>query len=132
MFDLRHRQYIRILLIEEEGLVRASLVALVTSWKGFNVVAQAATKVEALEQFRRVDPDVVLLSLEGTEDATLVPEISRACGRTRLLVLLSHGPEDLRLVITGLAKRVMAKTQHPEELKKAIQDIYGKGRTRRR
>jgi DNA-binding NarL/FixJ family response regulator len=132
MFDLRHGQYVRILMIEEESLVRASLVALVTSWKGFHVVAEAATKVEALEQFRHVDPDVVLLSLAGTEDATLVPEISRVCGRTRLLVLFSHCPEDLRLVITGLAKRVMTKTQHPEVLKKAIQDIYGKGRTRRR
>ena len=132
MFDLRHRQNIRILLIEEESLVRASLVALVTSWKGFHVVAEAATKVEAVEQFRRVNPDVVLLSLAGTDGASLVPEISRACGRTRLLVLLSHCPEDLRLVITGLAKRVVAKTEHPDKLKKAIQDIYGKGRTRRR
>jgi len=119
-------------MIEEESLVRAALVALVTSWKGFHVVAEAATKVQALKQFLRVDPDVVLLSLEGTKDATLVPAISRACGRTRLLVLLSDCPEDLRLVITGLAKRVVAKTEHPEELKKAIQDIYGKGRTRRR
>jgi len=119
-FDRSHRQYIRILLIEEEDLVRASLVALVTSWNGFHVVAEAATKVEALEQFRRVHPDVVLLSLAATEDATLVPEISRACGRTRLLVLLSDCPEDLRFVITGLAKPVVAKTEHPEELKKAI------------
>jgi len=126
-----HRQYIRILLIEEEGLVRASLVALVTSWKGFHVVAEAATKVEALEQFRRVHPDVVLLSIAGTEDATLVPEISRACGRTRLVVLLSHCPEDLRLVIAGLANRVVAKTGHPEELKKAVEDVYGKAWTRK-
>src|SRR5215510_4830935 len=126
-----HRQYIRILLIEEEALVRASLVALVTSWKGFRVVAEAATKVEALEQFRRLDPDVVLLSVEGTEDATLVPEICCACGRSRLLVLLSHCPEDLRLVITALAKRVVAKTERTEELKKAIRDICGKVRTRR-
>src|SRR5262245_43941931 len=132
MFDLTHQQYIRIQLIEEEGLVRAALVALVTSWEGFHVVAEAATKAEALEQFRRVDPDVVLLSLAGTDDATLVPEISRACGRTRLLVLLSHCPEDLRLVMRGLANRVVAKTEHPEALKKAIQDIYGKGPTRRR
>jgi DNA-binding NarL/FixJ family response regulator len=132
MFDLKHRQYIRILIIEEEGLVRAALVALVTNWEGFHVVAEAATKVETLEQFRHADPDVVLLSLAGPEDATLVPEISRACGRTRLLVLLSHCPEDLRLVITGLAKRVVAKTEHPDQLKRAIEEIYGEGRTRRR
>jgi hypothetical protein len=56
MFNLRHRQYIRILMIEEESLVRAALVALVTSWKGFHVIAEAATKVQALEQFRRVAP----------------------------------------------------------------------------
>ena len=132
--DVRFRdgQYIRILIIEEEVLVRAALVALVKSWKGFRIVAEAATKAEALEQFRRVHPYVVLLSLAGTKDAALVPEISRACGRTRLLVLFSHCPEDLRLVMRGLAKRVVAKTEQPEELKKAIQDIYGNGRTRRR
>jgi len=48
-------------------------------------------------------------------------------GRTRLLVLLGHCPKDVRLIITGLAKRVVAETQCPEELKKAIQDIYAKG-----
>ena len=112
-------------MIEEEVLVREALVALVTSWEGFAVVAEAATKVEALEQYRRVDPDVVLLSLAGAEDATLVPEISRACGRTRLVVLFSHCPEDLRLVMRGLAKRVVAKTENATELKKAIQDVFG-------
>src|SRR5262249_57591755 len=124
MLDLRHQQYIRILLIEEEVLVRAALVAVVTSWKGFDVVAEAATKVEALEQCRRVDPDVVLLSLAGAEDATLVPEISRACGRTRLVVLFSHCPEDLRLVMRGLAQRVVPKTQHPPHLTKTIQHLH--------
>ena len=119
-------------MIEEEVLVRTALVALVTSWEGFDVVAEAATKVEALEQYRRVQPDVVLLSLAGTEDATLVPEISRACGRTRLVVLISHCPEDLRLVMRGLAKRVVAKTENPKELKKAIQDVYSSPSSRER
>src|SRR5262249_16887589 len=119
------------LIIEEEDLVRTALVALVTSWEGFHVVAEAATKGEALEQFRRVDPEVVLLSLAGAEDAALIPEISRVCGRTRLLVLISHCPEDLQSVICGLAKRVVGKTEHPEELRKAIQSICGKGRARR-
>jgi len=119
-------------MIEEEVLVRTALVALVTSWEGFDVVAEAATKVEALEQYRHVQPDVVLLSLAGTEDATLVPEISRACGRTRLVVLFSHCPEDLRLVMRGLAKRVVAKTENPTELKKAIQDVYSGPSSRER
>jgi len=92
--------------------------------EGFHVVAEAATKVEAFEEFHRVDPDVGLLSLAGTEDAVLVPEISHACGRTRLLVLLSHCPEDLRPVIAGLAKHVVVKTEDPEELQKAVQDIH--------
>ena len=48
MLHLRHRQHIRILLIEEEVIVRATLVALVSSWEGFHIVAEAATKVEAL------------------------------------------------------------------------------------
>jgi DNA-binding NarL/FixJ family response regulator len=115
-------------MIEEESLVRAALVALVTSWKGFHVVAEAATKVQALEQFRRVDPDVVLLSLEGTKDATLVPAISRACGRTRLLVLLSDCPEDLRLVITGLASALSQKPNAPRYSRKPFRTYMAKDR----
>ena len=42
-------------MIEEQLLVRAALVALVRSWEGFHVVGEAATKVEALKQFRRLD-----------------------------------------------------------------------------
>ena len=49
MFDLRHRPYIRILVIEEEGLVRAALVALVTSWEGFHVVGEAALETKAFD-----------------------------------------------------------------------------------
>ena len=70
MLNLRHQQCIRILLIEEESLVRGALVALVTSWEEFHVVAEAATKAEALEQFRRVDPDVVLLSRRTRDNLT--------------------------------------------------------------
>jgi DNA-binding NarL/FixJ family response regulator len=55
MFQSGEQQTIRILLIEEQVLVRAALVALVRSWEGFHVVAEAATKVEALKQFRRRD-----------------------------------------------------------------------------
>jgi DNA-binding NarL/FixJ family response regulator len=62
MFQSGDQQTIRILLIEEEVLVRAALVALITSWEGFDVVAEATTLVESLEQCRRLDPDVVLLS----------------------------------------------------------------------
>src|SRR5262245_30770972 len=58
---------VRVLLLEEEALVRAALQALVTSWEGFEVVAEAATKDEALQQLRRSEPHVILLSLGGTD-----------------------------------------------------------------
>ena len=119
-------------MIEEESLVRAALVALVTSWKGFHVVAEAATKVQALEQFRCVDPDVVLLSLEGTKDATLVPAISRARFARPVITSRKSSGQSLRSTRRRVRPHVVAKTGHPEELKKAIQDIYRKGRTRSR
>src|SRR5215470_16227964 len=38
---------VRILLMEEEALVRAALQALVASWPGFQIIAEASTKDEA-------------------------------------------------------------------------------------
>jgi DNA-binding NarL/FixJ family response regulator len=130
---LRQQESIRILVIDEEHLVRASLKALVTSWEGFQVVGEAASKRKFVKQLSRLEPDVVLLSLPGSDevDNRTAHDIARAYGSTRLLVLIADGHEEFRSELLRLRIRVALKTEDPIEVQKTIQNIYATSRGRR-
>ena len=118
---------VQILLVEEEALVRAALQALVTSWPGFHVVAEAATRDEAAQLLRRFQPNVVLVSLGGIEDSDLkvVRELTAISGRARLLTLVGDCNKDFRLqIIRYGARGVVLRSKPASELQKAIQTIH--------
>ena len=106
---------VQILLVEEEALVRAALQALVTSWPGFHVVAEAATRDEAGQQLRRVQPHVVLVSLGGIEDSDLktVRELTAISGHARLLTLVGDCNKDFRLQIIRNGARGVVLRRKP-------------------
>src|SRR5215831_16841562 len=122
-----HDSVVQFLLVEEEALVRAALQALLTSWPGFHVVAEAATRDEAAQQLRRAHPHVVLVSLGGIEDSDLkiVRELTAIAGRARLLTLVGDCNKDFRLqIIRYRARGVVLRSKPASELQKAIQTIH--------
>jgi len=126
MSGLRQQESIRILVIDEEHLVRASLKALVTSWEGFQVVGEAASKHKAIKQLYRLEPDVVLLSLPASDevDNRTVHDISQVYGSARVLVLIGDGHEEFRSQLLRLGTRVLLKTQDPIQVQRTIQTIH--------
>jgi DNA-binding NarL/FixJ family response regulator len=126
MSTLREQESIRIMVIDEEHLVRASLKALVTSWEGFQVVGEAASKREAVKQLDRLELDVVLLSLRGSNEveSRTVHDIAQVCGSARLLVLIPDDHQEFRSQLLRLGTRVLLKTQDPIEVQRTIQTIY--------
>src|SRR5262249_8550921 len=117
------RPSIRTLVIDEEHLVRASLKALVTSWEGFQVVGEAASKHKAIKLLDRLKPDVVLLSLPASDevDNRTVHDIAQVYGSARLLVLIGDGHEEFRPQLLRLGTRVLLKTQDPIQVQRTIQ-----------
>jgi DNA-binding NarL/FixJ family response regulator len=121
------RNSVRILLVEEEALVRAALQALLASWPGFDVVGEAATKDDALQQLRRCDAHVVVFSIGGTEDGDLkiIGDVAAASGHARLLVLAGECNRDFRLQIVRYGARgVVLRSRPASELQKAIQTVH--------
>src|SRR5262245_19912595 len=83
---------VRILLVEEEALVRAALQKLLESWTEYEVVGEAGSKEETLEMLQPLDPDVLLLTLAGEDikDIETVAALAQACKRAKLLVLIGE------------------------------------------
>jgi DNA-binding NarL/FixJ family response regulator len=81
----------RIVLAEDQPMVRAGFRALLDSRDDIEVVGEAATGAEALEQVRALDPDVVVMDIRMPEmdglEATRRITTDPALNRTRVLVL---------------------------------------------
>jgi|SRR5262245_216004 len=132
MLEYLDQDSIRVFLVDEECLVRASLAALLSSWNGFQIIGEAETKDDVLKQCRQHEPDVILLSLAGSEeiDSEVVHEVARACGGSRVIVLVGQCTNDFvfRLMQCGVA-HVLVKGDQPTKLKEAIQGVYSRQRT---
>jgi two-component system nitrate/nitrite response regulator NarL len=125
MFSSAEKEPVRILLIEEEVLVRDALKALLASWR--LTVGEVANIDRTAEDLRSFKPDVVLLSLSSNknDDSKIVRDVIGACESAPLLVLLgSDHDQDFPLYVVRLGARgVVLRTKPPMELQKAIQKI---------
>jgi len=118
---------IRILLVEDESLVRSALEALLSSWPGFQVVGETETNTEVVELVRRLDADVVLLSLGGIQDADLklVRHLAIVSESVPVLVLMGDCPEEFRIqLIRHGARGVVLRRKPSLELRKAIEKLH--------
>ncbi len=115
-----------VLLADDHGIMREGLRALLSGQAGVTVVGEAADGPSALEQARRLRPDVVILDLglphmSGIEVAA---RISAELPRTRVVALSKH--HDRRFVARMLqagAAAYLIKECAFEELTDAIDTV---------
>ncbi|WP_248846422.1 response regulator [Rhodococcus ruber] len=85
---------IKVLLVDDEHLVRSGFRILLEVEDGITVVGEAATGAEAVEQARAVRPDVVLMDIrmpkmdgiEATRQITTTPGLQHV----RILILTTY------------------------------------------
>src|SRR5262245_33692641 len=80
---------VRVLIVDDHGIMRAGLRMLLESQREFTVVAEAATCADALALATDTQPDVIVLDLDlGGENAVeSIPMLLRTAPETRILVL---------------------------------------------
>ncbi len=121
---------LRLLLADDHEVVRAGLRSLVDATPGMRVVGEASTGEEAVEQARRLRPDVVLMdvSLPRLDGAAATQQIAHECPEVRVLALTAH--EDrahvTRLLQAGAAGYVV-KRAAVDELVRAIRTVAAGG-----
>jgi len=88
-----HPKTIRILTVDDHALLRHGIAALVEIEPDMELVAQASTGREAIEQFRRHRPDITLMDLQ-------MPDIS---GIEAIIAIRSEFPDARIVVLTTYA-----------------------------
>jgi two-component system, NarL family, response regulator len=119
---------IRILIADDHPIVREGLAALLNRANDMEVVAEASNGREALKQFQRCRPDVVLVDLRMPEmdgvDAILA--IREQAPEARVIVLTTYdGDEDIYRGLRAGAKAYLLKDAPREELMECIRAVHG-------
>ncbi|MEW2412349.1 response regulator transcription factor [Streptomyces sp. NPDC046866] len=114
---------IRVVIADDEPLIRAGIRMILTSAPDVEVVAEAANGREAVEQARAHTPDVVLLDLQMPvmDGLSALGELRRAAPEVRALVLTTFGEKEnvLRALGEGSAGFLL-KDSAPGELIGAV------------
>jgi DNA-binding NarL/FixJ family response regulator len=97
----------RVLLVDDHAQFRASASAWL-SREGFTVVGAAGSSAEALDQVRRLDPEVVLLDLnlpESEDGLQLARDLAQSSPRSTLIIISSDADaaSDPRVVAAPVA-----------------------------
>ncbi|UXY27455.1 response regulator [Streptomyces sp. HUAS TT20] len=119
---------IRVLLADDQTLVRAAFAMLVESAKDMEVVGQAGTGREAVELARRQRADLVVMDirmpdLDGIEATRLIAEAEDLAG-VRVLVLTTYDTdENIVEALRAGASGFLVKDTRPAELLDAIRTV---------
>lgn len=123
-------QTTKIILADDHALVRQCIGAILENTPGVEVVAEAATGMEAIRLARELQPDLILMDLVMPEGGGI--EASRcivsAFPNVKVLILSCHG--DARSVREAFgvgAKGYLVKSCDTQELLQAINEVAGDG-----
>ena len=117
---------LRILVVDDHAVVRRGVRSLLESHEGWEVCGEATTGRDAVDQSRRLRPDVVVMDLSLPElnglDATR--HILKDAPETEVLVLTMHQSEELaRDVLQAGARGYVLKSDADENLIAAVESL---------
>jgi len=114
---------IRVLVAEDQAMIRGALAALLATEPDIEVVAQVERGDRVLDEALRTTPDVALLDIEmpGKDGITAAAELHTRLPSCRVLILTVFGrPGYLRKAIDAGVSGFMLKDAPPDELATAI------------
>lgn len=118
---------IRILIVNDQLVVRDGLRMLIENHPGTKVVAMASTRSEALEIIEREPCDLIILDLElgGYNASSFIPQLREAAKNARVLVLTGSKDSETHQKAAQLgAMGVVLKEDAADQLIKAIEKVY--------
>lgn len=117
---------LRILIVDDHAVVRRGIRALLETQPGWEVCGEATTGRDAVEDAKRLQPDIVIMDLSLPQlnglDATV--QILKELPRTEILVLTMHHSEELaRNVLQAGARGYVLKSDAGDSLIGAVEAL---------
>jgi NarL family two-component system response regulator LiaR len=116
---------VRVLVADDHAIVREGMSRLL-SRAGFTLVGEAADGVDALEKYRQLQPDILVLDLKmpRMDGLQVIRELKQEQPGARILVLTSFDDDDKVFTAIKLgAQGYLLKDSLPEQLLQALRDI---------
>ena len=117
---------IRVLIAEDQAMIREALAALLSFEDDIEVVAQVGRGDEVTAAAKRSDPDIALLDIEmpGLDGLTAAAELRRACPKTKIVILTTFGrPGYLRRAMESGVSGFIVKDSPADKLARTIRDV---------
>ena len=118
---------IRVMIVDDQEIVRAGVAAILGREACMAVVAEAANGQEALALFRVHRPDVTLvdLSMPDMDGVATMRAIRREFADSRFIVLTVHsGDEDIHRALDAGAQAYMLKTAGSAEVLDTVRAVH--------
>ncbi len=129
--DARIGRRIRVLVVDEQGIVRDALCALLAVMPGVQIAGSASIGIEAVHSATSLRPDLVILDFPRTTLAgpQLLRTFKTALPEVRLIVLTYYNEDHLiEAALRSGADGYVLKTDSRDELFGAVTDVaQGKG-----
>jgi NarL family two-component system response regulator LiaR len=118
---------IRVLIVDDQAIVRKGTMARLAQVTGISVVGEAADGQAAIEQAATLNPDVILMDLvmPKVDGIAAIQQISARQPTVRILALTSFATDDkIFPALKAGALGYLLKDAEPEELVAAIHQVY--------
>ncbi|MFH9349259.1 response regulator [Kitasatospora sp. NPDC017646] len=122
---------VRVLLADDEHLIRGALAALLSLEDDIEVVAQAGSGPEALAMARAHRPDIAVLDLQmpGKDGIEVATELRRLLPDCRCMIVTGHGrPGYLKRALEVGVRGFLPKTVSAADLAGIIRTVRSGGR----
>jgi two-component system response regulator DesR len=116
---------IRVLVADDEAMIRSAIAALLNLEDDIEVVAECANGTEAVETALRVTPDICLLDLEmpGLDGVEVAERLQRSVA-TRCIVVTRHArPGVLRRALASGVSGFLPKSRGADEVAEVIRRV---------
>jgi two-component system NarL family response regulator len=118
---------IRVLIADDHSLVRRGFAAILNMEDGVSVIGEAGDGAEAIDKWRSLRPDVVLMDLRmpQVDGLDAIRRIRAEDARASIIVLTTFDhDEDVYAGLRAGAKAYLLKDVQPEELFRCIRAVH--------
>jgi DNA-binding NarL/FixJ family response regulator len=120
------KQQLRILIADDHALIRRGARDALEGRRGWNVVGEATTGLEAVNEAKKLKPDVAIIdiSMPVLDGVQATRQIREAVPNTKVLVLTMHESDQMvQSALEAGAHGYILKSDLTESLVKAVKDV---------